>query len=385
MIPSNLKQSHILSALSEIDRFGVPEKRSATKYQLIYKNKSYPPKYVISLANKYANGEPLDSNNFSGGNESNSFLTGLGFQIIEKGSFSYTKLLNKSSSFNNSSMVPKILSVFKNDKNNFLEQNLKVATVTISSDSNHTYIDNPSTLLKEVIKGIAATKYKPDVILFPAGFYNTNNAAKDLYSSISEQTMNLLNSYSLDSIVCLGIDGRNDRDQVALAISNQGIIAAGRKFFPTDQEKGYITLSENFLSGEDGFSRIFEKWGKKLYLAVCYDGFGIRKLGLKNPGVDIVLDLAHGFFQKGEGGSGDVYFAKHGFAGSSKQWSCPTFGAAVFFQRNVPPQWPTGIIWNQGNMSTTRWKYEMNELSPSKETIISTKHETAYVRYFDIL
>ena len=37
------------------------------KYDLKYNNKLYPPKLVISLANKYANGKELDHNLFSGG------------------------------------------------------------------------------------------------------------------------------------------------------------------------------------------------------------------------------------------------------------------------------------------------------------------------------
>jgi len=77
--------------------------------------------------------------------------------------------------------------------------------------------------------------------------------------------------------------------------------------------------------------QVFQAKHKKLYMAVCYDGFGIRKLNLVNPHVDAVLNLVHGFYPKGEGGSGDVYFAKSSFAGSSRQWKCPTFGAAIFF------------------------------------------------------
>lgn len=61
-------------------------------------------------------------------------------------------------------------------------------------------------------------------------------------------------------------------------------------------------------------------------MAVCYDSFGIKKQQLKNPGIDAVLDLVHRFHPIGEESSGDVLFAKHGFAGASKHWRCPTFG-----------------------------------------------------------
>jgi hypothetical protein len=50
---------------------------------LEYEGKYYPPKYIISLANKYANDRELDSSEFSGGKETNSFLRALGFKIVE--------------------------------------------------------------------------------------------------------------------------------------------------------------------------------------------------------------------------------------------------------------------------------------------------------------
>jgi biotin operon repressor len=62
MIPQNITKEHILKAIQEIDKNGVPEERLSTKYYLQYNGKNYPPKYTISLANKYANGRagPID-------------------------------------------------------------------------------------------------------------------------------------------------------------------------------------------------------------------------------------------------------------------------------------------------------------------------------------
>jgi hypothetical protein len=81
MIPGNIARDHILKAIREIDGQGVPRGRSPRKFHLVFKGKEYPPKYVISLANKYTNGEVLDSEEFSGGNESNEFLRSRGFTI----------------------------------------------------------------------------------------------------------------------------------------------------------------------------------------------------------------------------------------------------------------------------------------------------------------
>jgi hypothetical protein len=81
MITKNIKREHIIKAIKEIQRSGVPEGRDSKKFLLEYDGKFYPPKYIISLANKFANGKELDSSEFSGGKESNEFLGNLEFNI----------------------------------------------------------------------------------------------------------------------------------------------------------------------------------------------------------------------------------------------------------------------------------------------------------------
>jgi len=83
MIPKNIDQDHILKAIREIDKNGIPEGRKSRKFQLFYNGKYHPPKYVISLANRYANGMELEPSEFSGGQETNSFLKKLGFKVVE--------------------------------------------------------------------------------------------------------------------------------------------------------------------------------------------------------------------------------------------------------------------------------------------------------------
>ena len=90
MIPRNINQSHIVKAIREIDRNGVPKGRKSRKFQLFHNGKNYPPKYVISLANKYATGVELEPMEFSGGQETNSFLEKLGFRVV---GFSRSKVL----------------------------------------------------------------------------------------------------------------------------------------------------------------------------------------------------------------------------------------------------------------------------------------------------
>lgn len=84
MIPKNITREHVLNAIAEADRNDYPEGRGSKKFFLEYDQKDYPPKYIISLANKFANGVELDSEGFSGGKETNEFLEKLGFKIIDK-------------------------------------------------------------------------------------------------------------------------------------------------------------------------------------------------------------------------------------------------------------------------------------------------------------
>jgi hypothetical protein len=89
MIPKSIKREHILKAIEAVRKIGVPDGRGSKKFLTEFDGYYYPLKYIISLANKYANGEELDPSKFSGGTESNDFLRALGFKIVE------TKLLMK--------------------------------------------------------------------------------------------------------------------------------------------------------------------------------------------------------------------------------------------------------------------------------------------------
>lgn len=82
MIPPNINRDHVLKAIQEIDSKGTLRRRKPKKFLLIYEGKQYPPKYVLSLANKFANGEELDPFTFNGGAETNGFLRKLEFTVI---------------------------------------------------------------------------------------------------------------------------------------------------------------------------------------------------------------------------------------------------------------------------------------------------------------
>ena len=85
MIPTKINPDSIQKALDYIDRNGIPKERHSVKYSLKYYGKLYPPKYVISIANKFESGEEWEPEHFSGGQETNQFLENLGFTIVATG------------------------------------------------------------------------------------------------------------------------------------------------------------------------------------------------------------------------------------------------------------------------------------------------------------
>jgi Cdc6-like AAA superfamily ATPase len=82
-----ISKKDIISAINEIDSNRELRKgRASSTYDLIYKNVEYPPKLVISIANKFATGEELNPKDFDGGIDTPAFklLEGFGFEIQKK-------------------------------------------------------------------------------------------------------------------------------------------------------------------------------------------------------------------------------------------------------------------------------------------------------------
>lgn len=85
MIPPDIKKAHILQAIEQVKRHGVPKGRQSRKFLLEHKGCAFPPKYVVSLACGLATGRPLGSDEFGGGSETNGFLARLGFKVVMAG------------------------------------------------------------------------------------------------------------------------------------------------------------------------------------------------------------------------------------------------------------------------------------------------------------
>lgn len=91
-IPSNISKEHIEKAIEEVSHSKIPGERLSYQYFLKVNGKTLPPKYVVSIANKYVNKEELASESFNA-IEAKNFLIKLGFEIIEKQLTYYDQLI----------------------------------------------------------------------------------------------------------------------------------------------------------------------------------------------------------------------------------------------------------------------------------------------------
>ena len=81
-IPKLTEQS-IVDALKYIDEHGVPWHNESTVYELVVNGKKYPPKYVVGVANHFANGEEISTQGYNAV-EAKSFFESRGYTIEVK-------------------------------------------------------------------------------------------------------------------------------------------------------------------------------------------------------------------------------------------------------------------------------------------------------------
>ena len=83
MIPEELTDEHFKLATAEIDRDGVPGHRKSVYYDLEFNGRKYPPKYVISIATRYATGQEHSSEEFNAV-EAKNYFRNRGYKIIDR-------------------------------------------------------------------------------------------------------------------------------------------------------------------------------------------------------------------------------------------------------------------------------------------------------------
>jgi hypothetical protein len=84
-IPQTIQRKHIERALEAIrEAHEIPPHRESTKYDILYKGRRYPPKYVLSLAHRFLPPGGKELRGFRGGFRTNKFLNDRDFEIVRK-------------------------------------------------------------------------------------------------------------------------------------------------------------------------------------------------------------------------------------------------------------------------------------------------------------
>lgn len=105
-----INKEHLLKAIAEIDENGIRKGRHSSTYDLIYNGRAYPPKLVLSIAGRIANGKELNPDEFEGGEGKPAFefLRKHGFKIVQKNMSEQTQLTSYLQEYADSEEVKKI-------------------------------------------------------------------------------------------------------------------------------------------------------------------------------------------------------------------------------------------------------------------------------------
>ena len=161
-----------------------------------------------------------------------------------------------------------------------------------------------------------------------------------------------------------------------MTVSKSGIVAIARKFHHMDNT---IQLADSAFALENNKQRHFLIRGKRPYLAVCYDIFGISKFKLDNENnCDFIIGVIHGFGSSG----GDSDFARKGLAGAAKQWEVHSYASAVFSDNRNPTNWTSGVEWTHGSASVKDFTYDQIRIDSNLQTV-TTDIASVYLRHYD--
>ena len=243
-----------------------------------------------------------------------------------------------------------------------LEKNW-IATVTLQTSIS----DNPpseDTRLEElflIVGKIAENTMGDGIIVFPAGWFsNEKNTAHSILPKIEQQIKYFLSQHSRTIIVVFGIDGDrdnngNDRDQIVVAFSKTEMVAAARKFNPTQEDLEFGLVPAEVTDLELGKHRIFSLNGINYFLAVCNDVSGGHNKNINKKTLDFhcILNPVHKF----EKGDGITDWVRKKVGLESKYWGCPIFGSVKFINGyEIQESWKPGVFWSFKENINTRTK-----------------------------
>ncbi len=235
MIPQNITREHIEKAIQEIDDQGIRKGRQSSTYDLVFNNKLYPPKLVISIANRFANDEELDPNTFAGGEGTEAFelLINLGFEIIAKNnnsSFSWVQTHKEIVGYllNSEDKQKELIELLKsvgitpfNDKDGSDEHSIELDEIDPFTFFCYIYKYGPQRRLKylqEIAKKLNISVPNNDkgipsapaqkVWLFPYKYGRTNNEVPRLWRFFKKGVENKIENTDFEDVLKINSTGK---------------------------------------------------------------------------------------------------------------------------------------------------------------------------------
>ncbi|MDX2053622.1 MAG: hypothetical protein SFV15_14575 [Polyangiaceae bacterium] len=279
-------RQNVLEAIQRIQREGFPETHSSTKYSVVHAGRTYPPKYLLSLAVECATGRAFSTSEFYGGAQTNEPLRRLGFEIAGPGK----------SQARESSVLPqtqKRASVPRPSKPDASRSDAPVIVRAVVNGCPPASLKNAERLLLDAVKKLPAN-LGAKFLLTPGGFAQQpfprnfrgqlgwNSTEKDLAKVLgvaTEHAKEVVSSRVLSTArgrvqfitlgLDLGEDGRLDDHHAELVavfdVSTGRLLRWTGKSYPiSDQE-------DTLLHVADVRSHLLEIGGERVLVLGCHD------------------------------------------------------------------------------------------------------------------
>lgn len=260
---------HVEAACRQAMRDGVPAERAGRSTFVRFKNSVLPAKYVLGLAYRLATGRHLPPDDYHGGPATARIISRLGLPLV--------------GSNRRTSDQPR--------RNN--RPRRMFVTVSVAGGPAEEPSENRSrvALMREVVTKIHEAGWKPEVILFPGGFFKIAGHLGPLDDCarlerlrqlpLSETCRQL--ARRMKTTLVAGIDGADWKrpgerdadwgDQLCVAWTDHGIVGVGRKIFPVqgDESASYTVYRSDFATP---LRRPRTASGRTALLCSCYDMYG---------------------------------------------------------------------------------------------------------------
>jgi hypothetical protein len=267
-----ITRQHLEAACRRVRRDEFPRDRGGRSTFVRFQGTLLPAKYVLGVAYHLATGRRLSPESYHGGSASARVFERLGLATVTRAQGQIARRRGR----------PRPAScVF--------------VTVAIAGRPAKRPSENPSrlTVMQRVVERIREARWKPDVIIFPGGFFMIPDHLGPVADAARVKRLERLAlsrkcrrlARASGATLVAGIDGDDwprpgwadpdSGDQLCVAWTVRGIVGIGRKVFPTASESGGYTVYRADFATALRAPRLSSR--RVALLCSCYDMFGCQE------------------------------------------------------------------------------------------------------------